>query len=179
MGFFKNMANEFGTKTGKAIGNKLYGKHADDYRIGMGDRSSPQTNRMQIERECREEKEREEYQRKNELKESITTVSFDVSNSTDFIKQMFSIATRGETAINEGDKETYNVCVAKIKEGVSILSLHEPNSSYIKAFNNKIVDLETQYLTKKQKDTKNTIITISIFLGVMGILFLCMAIFGD
>ena len=34
MGFFDNLGNEFGKKTGKAIGNKLYGKHADDIRLG-------------------------------------------------------------------------------------------------------------------------------------------------
>lgn len=30
--FWDNATKEFGKKTGKAIGNKLYGKHADDYR---------------------------------------------------------------------------------------------------------------------------------------------------
>ena len=30
--FWDNATKEFGKKTGKAIGNKLYGKHADDIR---------------------------------------------------------------------------------------------------------------------------------------------------
>ena len=30
--FWDNAAKEFGKKTGKALGNKLYGKHADDVR---------------------------------------------------------------------------------------------------------------------------------------------------
>lgn len=30
--FWDNATKEFGKKTGKAIGNKLYGKHADDVR---------------------------------------------------------------------------------------------------------------------------------------------------
>ena len=34
MGFFNNVVDEFGKKTGKAIGNKLYGSNADDIRIG-------------------------------------------------------------------------------------------------------------------------------------------------
>lgn len=40
MGFLDNLGNEFGRKTGKALGNKLYGRHADDLRIG----SSAQTS---------------------------------------------------------------------------------------------------------------------------------------
>lgn len=34
MGFFDNLGDEFGRKTGKALGNKLYGRHADDIRVG-------------------------------------------------------------------------------------------------------------------------------------------------
>lgn len=30
--FWDNATKEFGKKTGKALGNKLYGKHADDVR---------------------------------------------------------------------------------------------------------------------------------------------------
>ena len=33
MGFFNSLANEAGKKTGKAIGNALFGSYADDQRI--------------------------------------------------------------------------------------------------------------------------------------------------
>ena len=33
--FFKNLWAELGKKTGKAIGNKLYGAYADDKRVGV------------------------------------------------------------------------------------------------------------------------------------------------
>jgi len=35
MGFFKSLTTEFGKKTGKALGNKLYGSYADDRRVGV------------------------------------------------------------------------------------------------------------------------------------------------
>jgi len=35
MGFFRTALNEFGKKTGKALGNKLYGAYADDRRVGV------------------------------------------------------------------------------------------------------------------------------------------------
>jgi len=35
MGFFKAFKNEFGKKTGKALGNKMYGAYADDKRVGV------------------------------------------------------------------------------------------------------------------------------------------------
>jgi hypothetical protein len=35
MGFFKSFKTEFGKKTGKALGNKMYGAYADDKRIGV------------------------------------------------------------------------------------------------------------------------------------------------
>lgn len=38
MGFLDNLGNELGTKTGKAIGNKVFGKYADDVRVGYADR---------------------------------------------------------------------------------------------------------------------------------------------
>lgn len=36
MGFLNALMTELGKKTGKAIGNKLYGKYADDIRISYG-----------------------------------------------------------------------------------------------------------------------------------------------
>jgi hypothetical protein len=35
MGFFKSLKTELGKKTGKAIGNKLFGAYADDKRVGI------------------------------------------------------------------------------------------------------------------------------------------------
>jgi len=35
MGFFNTALNEFGKKTGKALGNKLFGAYADDKRVGV------------------------------------------------------------------------------------------------------------------------------------------------
>jgi len=35
MGFFKAFKTEFGKKTGKALGNKMYGAYADDKRVGV------------------------------------------------------------------------------------------------------------------------------------------------
>jgi len=35
MSFFKALSTELGKKTGKAIGNKLFGAYADDKRVGI------------------------------------------------------------------------------------------------------------------------------------------------
>ena len=52
MGFFSNMFDAAGTKTGKAITNKLFGKYANDLNVGMSlSASEASDDQVKIERE--------------------------------------------------------------------------------------------------------------------------------
>ena len=70
MGFFKTFKNEFGKKTGKALGNKLYGAYADDKRVGVNrGKLKGESDGVKITSEIRQaemalEKERTKYNKK-------------------------------------------------------------------------------------------------------------------
>ena len=87
MGFLDNLGNEFGRKTGKALGNKLYGRHADDLRIGSSAQTSYEhsngssigqalTDYEAIERAKRKTM---EYEQNAQFLEDIIRIEFDLS----------------------------------------------------------------------------------------------------
>lgn len=79
MGFFKNMKDELGTKTGKAIGNKLYGRFADDYKIGVNENNSAKSQlkllREQEKIDLRRHEREMDARNQENMKDNITNFS--------------------------------------------------------------------------------------------------------
>ena len=92
MSFFDSAKTEFGKKTGKAIGNALYGKHADDKRVGirrLSDEPSTASSQNTIDYESIERSRREtiKYEQDSELLQSIVNLQFDTQDK--FMKKIF------------------------------------------------------------------------------------------
>ena len=103
MGFFKNMFDEAGRKTGSAIGNKLFPKSTDYIRLGkLGDDGSEE--RMEAEREAQQE--RLEMEQQTMVMDSLLKLKFDtkdiehnISVLTQISAIIDSLADRGKSKV--------------------------------------------------------------------------------
>ena len=82
---------EFGTKTGKALGNKLYGRNADDYRIGFGVQEDNHSKSKRfddddIENELMTKQIERDNERDDQLLNELLSVEFDYNNKDAIIR---------------------------------------------------------------------------------------------
>ncbi|MDR1501665.1 MAG: hypothetical protein LBT43_04345 [Prevotella sp.] len=153
MGFLDNVGNSFGKKTGKALGNALYGKHADDKRIGFRD----DTNRSQYVNQTgvdyvaieKEKRKTLAYEQNSKLLDSIISIEFSTDNKNAVIKELTTLSTCVDLWLKESNK---NISMAKSKfdTGLAILSTIDPKSPMIDYFTNKKSDW-TVFEEKRRK----------------------------
>lgn len=162
MGFLDNFGNEFGKKTGKALGNKLYGKHADDVRratrIDLNvNRNNNNSNDSNVQRdttdyEAMEKAKRKTLQQEQEAKflESIINVEFDSNDKDGIIKTLTTLSAHVDLWTKESNKNA-NVARSKFDAGLAILSMIDSQNPMVNFFMNKKIEWITIEKTKKQK----------------------------
>lgn len=178
MGFLDNLGNEFGRKTGKALGNKLYGRHADDLRIGSSaqtsyERSSSSsigqdfTDYEAIERAKRKTM---EYEQNAQFLEDIIRIEFDSSNKESIIKELTTLASYIDLWLKGGAKKNLNVAKSKFDSGLAILTAIDPKNPMITFFTNKKADW-TNYAVQKRNKTLIIVGTI-VLIVLVGLMIL-------
>ena len=126
MGFLDNLGNEFGRKTGKALGNKLYG----------------------IERAKRKTM---EYEQNAQFLEDIIRIEFDSSNKESIIKELTTLASYIDLWLKGGAKKNLNVAKSKFDSGLAILTAIDPKNPMITFFTNKKADWTNYAIQKRNK----------------------------
>lgn len=183
MGFFDNLGNEFGKKTGKAIGNKLYGKHADDIRVGSridlgvnyGNNNSNGGGNVQrdtTDYEAMEKAKRETLKQEQESKflESIINVEFDANDKDTIVKTLTSLSSYVDLWIKDSSKNA-NVARSKFDTGLAMLSAVDASNPMITYFTNKKLEW-SNYENKKRKTqliTAGIAIVVLLIIIVIGL----------
>ena len=177
MGFFDNLSNEFGRKTGKAIGNKLYGKHADDIRVGQnlnvnyGNNSNGGGNvqRDTTDYEAMEKAKRETLKQEQESKflESIINVEFDANDKDAIVKTLTSLSSYVDLWIKDSGKNA-NVARSKFDTGLAMLSAVDASNPMITYFTNK----KLEWSNYENKKRKTQLITAGIAIVVLLIIII-------
>ena len=184
MGFFDNLSNEFGKKTGKAIGNKLYGKHADDLRVGGRLEQNVNVNRVNsgfndgnVQRdttnyEAMEKAKRETLKQEQESKflESIINVEFDANAKDAIVKTLTSLSSYVDLWIKDSSKNA-NVARSKFDTGLAMLSAVDASNPMITYFTNKKLEW-SNYENKKRKTqliTAGIAIVVLLLIIVIGL----------
>lgn len=140
MGFLDSVQNAFGKKTGNAIGNSLYGRHADDNRIGIRDDTnrSQSVNQTEVDYVAIEREKRKTlvHEQNSKLLDSIISIEFSADNKNAVIKELTTLSTCVDLWLKESNK---NLSVAKSKfdTGLAILSTIDPKSPMLDYFTNK------------------------------------------
>lgn len=196
MGFLENMANEAGKKTGKAIGNKLFGRYADDMRVGYGEvDGSGRAAAKQVKAEGREERKRMKLQDKldhqSDIRQQIAEIQSlefntqDVKSNVNVLLRLLSISeteldvNNYETA--ELQKQLKELSLKKLKMGINLCKAIAPSDASISMVENMMKEKEQEKQqaeeAKKKEDKKGTIIVIAglgIFILFIIIMALCL-----
>jgi len=199
MGFFKTVFDEFGKKTGKALGNKLYGAYADDERVGVNrGKLKGESDGMKITSEIRQseikiEKERAKLEReqieskrkqaeyeREQIKDEkqreslaeILNIELDPSNKEELIKTITTLLVYVDLwgKTNRSDEHLI-AAKSKFDTGIALLQAADPNNPMISYFQQKKAEW------KKEKKIGN--IKLLILIIVCLVILIGVAVFAD
>ena len=183
MGFLNNFADEFGAKTGKALGNKLFGKHADDYRIGFGEseQSGGGATKRDLELAELEAKHRLDEMEAAELqalKQEIKMITFSSTNLEENFNKLDNLLPYLEMDPEDCGEDMAVVVKAaqsKFKSGMVVCKNIDPNNpviQYLESEQNERKEKLAADIVKKKKGQKKAIIVLLILLLSFGLLAL-------
>ncbi|MDL2241085.1 hypothetical protein LJC69_05615 [Bacteroidales bacterium OttesenSCG-928-K22] len=170
MGFFKTAFNEFGKKTGKALGNKMYGAYADDRRVGVnrgklkGESDGLRITTEDNKRNIRSENDEIGYDQNQKLLEEILSIELNPNNKNSLIKSLTTLSAYVELGMNENSSDEYfKIAKSKFDIGIAMLQSVEPNNS-----------MATYFLQKKNEWRKKKVKNIiwPIFFVIVCLVFL-------
>ena len=188
MGFLSNLADEAGKKTGKAIGNKLFGRYADDLRIGVGDlddgASSAKAEAKKVKAEGKEKRKelklQEQLNTKKDLRKQINEVQsmvFDTQNVKANINVMMKLASiidsAGEDYANDIwdesecnlQKQLLDTAQSKFNMGINLCKAIDPTDPSIIIFEDVIKKRQQKEEEIKKEDKKDLKLGIWLIVG--------------
>lgn len=178
--FWDNAAKEFGKKTGKALGNKLYGKHADDYRkritwVNEGRTAKPVIDYESIERAKRSTL---EYEHDTKLLNTIIAIEFNTNDIDSVIKNLTFLSSSVDSWLTTSDKDKKAQTMAarsQFKTGLAVLTAVNPEHPMLSYFSTK--EHEWQQIVRKEK--RQFIMGVTLFIVLPFALIALMCILGS
>ena len=188
MAFWRSIKTEFGKKTGKALGNKLYGAYADDRRVGVnrgklkgesdGLKITSQQQIVSRQQQIESDNQQRQFEREMEMRESqferereifddVLNIELNPRNKDDLIKSLTTLTVFVDMWAKESNPDEHLIAAkSKFDTGVAMLQAIEPNNPMVYYFLQK----KTELIKKKKKENREMwllIIGILIFLIVM------------
>ncbi len=189
MGFFNNLANEAGRKTGKALGNMIFGKHANDINIGInhGEGDDPA---VQVARERRRAVEEEASARQEEMrlshkhqiaaqvrsdnervKREILAIKFDPRDTDRLVGDLTQLAAIRDAHSAHGNSDSDAIIamsLAKFDAGLSMLQAVEPANPMIAYFTSRKMEWDKAAAAQKnRRRSKRVLIVIGVIAAVI------------
>lgn len=175
IGFWGNVLDEAGKKTGKAIGNKVFGKYAADdvVRIhtnvnGSVNNCSSQPEKRsltssvisQIDNEEYQKRKTEKFQHDLKVGDEILNIEFDTSDFKGNIQVLLKLMTMTDAWVkntkgNEDKENMYKLARSKFDAGVMMCQMIDPTNPSLIMFQNKQKEWDSI-------EKKNTMIPIII-----------------
>ena len=166
MGFFDKAVDAFGTKTGKAIGNKLYGSNADDYRIGTN-RGGENENDLALQEKV------VKHGRNQKLLDDVLNLDLNPTDKDGIIKGLTTLSSYIDLwSKNEDSEENIEAAVSKFDTGLALLSAIDPSNP----MNAYFLQKKEERIAKKKKKKKNEFILMMVGIGIMVSLFIVVGI---
>lgn len=131
MGFLKNMFNEAGSKAGRAIGNKLFPRSTDYYRIGELNGNSSVDAEDVIEAQLLADKMR--------FVMDLNFNASDIYHNLSILAQLETILESLPRRFNRSDDEQrlYKAALAKMKAGIALCRSKDPENEALAYFADK------------------------------------------
>lgn len=176
--FWDNATKEFGKKTGKALGNKLYGKHADDVRKRITWSNESRTAKPVIDHESIERAKRStlEYEHDTKLLDTIIAIEFNTKDVDGIIKNLTFLSSSVDSWLTISDKKKQTMAArSQFKTGLAVLAVVNPEHPMLPYFSTK--EHEWQKIIRKEK--RQFIIGVIIFIVSPFALIALMCILGS
>jgi len=180
MGFFKTVFDEFGKKTGKALGNKLYGAYADDERVGVNRgklkeesdgvkiASEIRKSEFKIEKErAKLEREQVENEKQQESLAEILNIELDPSNKEEFIKAITTLLVYVDLWGKTNSSDEHLIAAkSKFDTGIALLQATDSNNPMISYFQHKKAEWKKEKKIGNIKLLILIIVCLAILIGV-------------
>lgn len=155
MGFFNSLAHEAGKKTGKAIGNALFGSYADDQRISIrgGVDNSDTSTQLELHKQTLElEAELKEKERNQKMLDELLLLEFDGECISNNIKILTRLSSMIDVWMKDEDMQSfYEVARSKFDTGLMISQAIDANNSMVIIMSKK-QDEWNMYLAKQKEE---------------------------
>ncbi|MBO6026124.1 MAG: hypothetical protein J6P73_02670 [Bacteroidales bacterium] len=138
MGFLKNLFDEAGSKTGRAIGNKLFPRSTDYVRLGDLDGNSSEAIRAQ----SAAEQKRISAQLLADKMRFVMDLDFDASDIDHNLNVLAQLETIMESLPRRFDRSyeeqrLYKAALAKMKAGIALCRAKDPDNVALAYFVDK------------------------------------------
>ena len=166
--FWENSTKEFGKKTGKAIGNKLYGKHSDDVRkrVAFSGSSNVTVTQPSIDYGAIERAKQTTLECENNLKllNTILNIEFKAKDIDGIIKNLTFLAASIDLWLKQSDKKkSVRAAKSQFKTGLAVLNAVNAEHPMLSYFTDK----EQEWQTYAEKQRKRNIILYSTLAGLL------------
>ena len=170
MGFWGNLANEAGKKTGKAIGNAVFGKHAADQVIdvngGISNGAGGQQDAIKEAYAAQEIEERRELlSRENE----IMNLEFSDSDIQYNYRLLFKLIPMIESYYKQNEKRMYEGTRSKYESGLLMCQMLDPSNTNLILLQNKLKEWDEIKKEDEKKDKRK------LLFGLVGLLIFLIA----
>lgn len=191
MGFFENMFDEAGTKAGKAIGNKLFGKLGADETINVNTNvdhtSGPNRSNggltglattMLENSKTSDELQLKQYEDKEAIKKELRDTEFDNINAQNNYAILLKLIPIIESEIkhcylHEGevvDEEgLYELARSKYSTWLTMLEIQDATNPKIVLFRNKEKEWDNYWQSQQVKNKKDTKTLLIVLLAIVAI----------
>lgn len=201
MGFFGNLADEAGTKTGKAITNKLFGKYANDLNIGMSfsDGGSDDDGKAQVkvekeqtrrmlkaaeieDRRIEQQKEEAKIERVEALKNELISLQLDPNDASGLTQKLLHLSSVVDSYSDDFKyKPAVELAKSKYETAIMMLKRTGEHSDMIPFFESKIGTWKAKEEAKalQVKNAQKMLVKVMIGLTILLVILITLGmIFG-
>lgn len=179
MGFWGNLADEAGKKTGKAIGNKVFGKYGADQVIEVrggvnndGGKQQVVVEKKDVMSEAYATQQVEEHRNKLTRKNEIIDLEFSDSDIQHNYKLLFKLIPMIESWYKQQETDMYELARSKYESGLLMCQMMDPTNPNIALLQGKLKewnDMETKSKKTQIKAFMGLIIGLIVLFGGLSI----------
>lgn len=179
MGFWGNLADEAGKKTGKAIGNKVFGKYGADQVIEVrggvnndGGKQQVVVEKKDVMSEAYAIQQVEEHRNKLTRKNEIIDLEFSDSDIQHNYKLLFKLIPMIESWYKQQETDMYELARSKYESGLLMCQMMDPTNPNIALLQGKLKewnDMETKSKKTQIKAFIGLIIGLIVLFGGLSI----------
>lgn len=168
MGFWDSMMDEAGSKTGKAIGNAIFGKKGADQTInlqgdfnGGSNRETDISDQLKLQKQNIEmQAEIRENERNQKILDDIMLLEFDAENVANNVKILTKLSSMIDIWIKDEDMISfYEVAITKFDMGLLVSQTIDPQNPFV-ALMAKKKDEWNSYIAKQEELEKQRLLQI-------------------